>query len=439
MLESLTTEIMPHQGSLLAPALARAARLFDDAGATDGRVLLLTDGVADRAEAVAAARELSVRGFDISVLAVGTPEGDVVRNFSGELIKDDSGQIVVARTDVAALAAVSAAGNGRFAMLTADDTDLDALLSAGEASFANGVLNEDFETDVWREEGPLIVLLCLPLVALLFRRGLIVAVAAFMLLPPPHASAGVWQDLWLTPDQQAQKRFDAEDYAGATEQFNNRQWRAAAAYRAGEYEKSAQLLGDLDDVEAHYNRGNALALAGDVEAAKEAYRSALARNPAHEDAKHNLELLDQLPEPPPQQGDSSDDQQQGEESGEQQQSDDGQSGEQDPSQSGDSQSQNSDSGETGDGEQSDDPSAAQEEQEAEGEQEQADAEEGDESEGEQREGEGRALSEEEQEQDLAAEQWLRQVPDDPGGLLRRKFERQYRLRYQGRPEEPEAW
>jgi len=29
---------------------------------------------------------------------------------------------------------------------------------------------------------------------------------------------------------------------------------------------------------------------------------------------------------------------------------------------------------------------------------------------------------------MAAEQWLRRIPDDPGGLLRRKFKKQYRQR-----------
>ena len=36
-----------------------------------------------------------------------------------------------------------------------------------------------------------------------------------------------------------------------------------------------------------------------------------------------------------------------------------------------------------------------------------------------------ALSEEER---MAAQQWLRRIPDDPGGLLRRKFLYQYRQR-----------
>ena len=34
------------------------------------------------------------------------------------------------------------------------------------------------------------------------------------------------------------------------------------------------------------------------------------------------------------------------------------------------------------------------------------------------------------EEQLAAEQWLRRIPDDPGGLLRRKFLYQYRQRAQ---------
>ncbi len=32
------------------------------------------------------------------------------------------------------------------------------------------------------------------------------------------------------------------------------------------------------------------------------------------------------------------------------------------------------------------------------------------------------------EQEQALEQWLKKVPDDPGGLLRRKFRYQYSLR-----------
>ena len=42
------------------------------------------------------------------------------------------------------------------------------------------------------------------------------------------------------------------------------------------------------------------------------------------------------------------------------------------------------------------------------------------------------LDQEVSEEDQATEQWLRQIPDDPGGLLRRKFQRDYQLRLQGK-------
>jgi Ca-activated chloride channel family protein len=38
----------------------------------------------------------------------------------------------------------------------------------------------------------------------------------------------------------------------------------------------------------------------------------------------------------------------------------------------------------------------------------------------------------------AAQQWLRKIPDDPGGLLRRKFRYQYRQRGSVDTEE-QAW
>jgi Ca-activated chloride channel family protein len=44
-------------------------------------------------------------------------------------------------------------------------------------------------------------------------------------------------------------------------------------------------------------------------------------------------------------------------------------------------------------------------------------------------------SAEEREQRAAMEQWLRQVPDDPGELLRRKFDYEYRARRGGAAEE----
>ena len=44
-----------------------------------------------------------------------------------------------------------------------------------------------------------------------------------------------------------------------------------------------------------------------------------------------------------------------------------------------------------------------------------------------------------EEQRLACEQWLRRIPDDPGGLLRRKFALEYRARGDRPPSRSDAW
>ena len=43
------------------------------------------------------------------------------------------------------------------------------------------------------------------------------------------------------------------------------------------------------------------------------------------------------------------------------------------------------------------------------------------------------------EQQLAQEQWLRRIPDDPGGLWRRKFLYQYKREHQSRQGEAKPW
>ncbi len=36
-------------------------------------------------------------------------------------------------------------------------------------------------------------------------------------------------------------------------------------------------------------------------------------------------------------------------------------------------------------------------------------------------------------------QWLNRIPDDPSGLLRRKFEYQYKLRKRNNDDDTQAW
>ena len=408
LVSAVTSDIMPSRGSFPAVGISRAAQLMRQTGLPGGEILVMTDAEVSSA-ALELARELRAEGFTLHVLAVGTAQGGPIAQPGGGFLTDDVGQVVISQVDAAALQRLAEAGGGRFASLTADDRDLDYLLSEVPLGAA-AVLDDsgDFQTDAWRDQGVWLVLALLPLVALGFRRGWVVVWIIGIGLPGPQAHALTWTDFWQRADRQGQEAFDAEDHARAAELFEDPQWRASAQYRSGEFAESAESLAGIDAPDAHYNRGNALAKSGDVGEAIRAYDAALELDPDHEDARYNRDLLLQQPPPEEQQG------------GEQAESE-GDSGDE----SAESQAQNSSQGEPEESQEGGDP---QDEQSGEPEEQQA-SEESAQSEPQEQQVAGDPMPTpgelEEWVSEQAAEQWLRRIPEDPGGLLRRKFLYQY--------------
>ncbi len=439
LVSSLSTDIMPSRGSRIEAGLERARMLLEQAGVREGEVLLVTDSDVSPAS-LEIARELGADGFPVHVLAVGTEQGAPIADAEGGFVVDASGDVVVPGVDLDGLGRLARAGGGRFAGLAADDTDLDRLFPRASTPLASGSGSvgddEELGADVWRDEGIWFVLLALPLLALSFRRGWVAMLALAFVLPAPRAHAFEWADLWKRSDQRGLEAFEAEAPEEAAALFEDPEWRAVAEYRAGDYAASAASLAGVDSPDGHYNRGNALAHAGQIQAAIEAYDAALELDSEHEDARHNRALLEELLEE--QQEQQANQPQQGP-NDEQQSGEDARDGaEQQAQQGGESDAQGDERGAAGDdsqqaGDSSDERSGEQQaqrdsapEDEAGGEPQQAEAEaEPGEEEGE---GEQLAAAPEDLEQwtsEQAAEQWLRRVPQDPGGLLRRKFLYQY--------------
>jgi Ca-activated chloride channel family protein len=105
------------------------------------------------------------------------------------------------------------------------------------------------------------------------------------------AAATAWSDLWRTPDQQGQALLDAGQPAQAAERFHDPRHRAYADLQAGRYQEAAKLLTPFTDAQSEYNRGNALAKAGELRAALAAYDAALKQTPADTDIRHNRDLV----------------------------------------------------------------------------------------------------------------------------------------------------
>jgi len=386
LLPDLETGLMPAQGTRADRAFKLALELFKNSGITRGDVLLVSDGVSDlelkRVETLLAEKP----GQRISVLAVGTREGGPVPLKNGGFLKARDGAIVITSMLDDNLHRIAQSSGGVFAAISADDIDINTLSYMMDSSIDDREARlSDRSTDIWRELGPWLLLIALPLAALSFRRGLIWLVPLYIVVLPPDAQALDWQAMWQNNDQRASQLFAEEEFATAADLFDNPQWQAASKYRAGDYAAALDAWQQFDSDDAHYNRANSLARLGRYEDALAAYQQLLEQNPAHEDARFNKEALEEWLKNQQQQGEQ--------QQGEQQQ----------------------------------------------GEQQQGEQQQGEQQQGAQQPTEEEALAELDQQMtEQAAEQWLRKIPDDPGGLLRRKFIYQYRKRG-GVDAESQSW
>jgi Ca-activated chloride channel family protein len=409
MLPALRPDVIPVSGSRPDRALELAAELLTRSGMARGEILLISDSGSQAAANVAA--RLAKQGIFTSVLAVGTVQGAPIPSGEG-FVSDRSGNIVVARIERDALQAIARAGGGKYSELTAGSTAISPWAAVDGSEFAR---KDDALGERWKDAGPWLVLVLLPLVAFSFRRGLLFLLPLVLmpgLLISTDAKAGFWDDLWATRDQQAQAALEQERAADAAVLAKNPEIAGEAFYRSGDFVNAGQSWSqvDQDQADSHYNRGNSMAQLGEFDEAIAAYDAALELDPEMEDAAFNRDLVEQMK------------QQQEQEQQEQQDSE----SESDEEQSGDE----SEDGEQGDEESSEDQQEGQQ---------------GDEESDEQSEGEETgepSKSEMEQnwsEEDAQAmEQWLRRIPDDPGGLLRRKFRNQHERR--GAPaSESETW
>jgi Ca-activated chloride channel family protein len=423
LVNSLSTDIMPSRGSYPEVAIAKGKQLLDQASAGFGEVLLITDGGSSPG-ADSAARDLKAAGYSLSILGVGTTEGAPIPRASGGFVTNNRGQIAVPRLEERGLRSLAGIGGGRYARISTDDRDLDVLLS-GEISGVGAAIGDDsLATDRWREEGPWLLLLLLPLAALAFRRGWVLVALVFVVPLPQPAHAASWNDLWLNKDQQAKRELETGNPSEAAALFENPDWQAVADYRAGDYAGSAKGFAEKSDTRNLYNLANAMALQGELDSAIDSYEQVLEIEPDNEDAAYNLELVKSLKDQQEQEEQNQGDDQQSTENpgGEGEESD----SENQPDQQGEEGESQSDS-ESQEGEPSDsEEEMSEEDMKALQEELRRAAEEAESGEKPQQMSEAElAELRQQQEQEQALEQWLRRIPDDPGGLLRRKFRHQY--------------
>lgn len=298
LIPSLSPDIMPAPGSEPLLALKLADELLKNAGYAQGDIYWLTDGISSR-DLSPLTQYLRSTEHRVSILATGTEEGAPVRDSSGRLLKDNDA-IVLAKLYPNRLQDLAHLTNGVFTRITADNQDIDALIQQSPLS-RESKDNKQQQGDDWRDMGPYLALLMLPLMLFNWRRGTLLTPLLLVVLVPlfsysPAALAAqesTWTNRFLNQEQQAQRLYEQKHYQQAAELSTDPLRRGAALYQNGDYSEAAKAFAESDTAEAAYNQGNALAQQQAYDAAISAYNRALEKRPNWQEAKENKQWAEQ--------------------------------------------------------------------------------------------------------------------------------------------------
>lgn len=483
IIPALHPNVMPAEGSNTEAAVERGLKLLKDAGISQGDLLLMTDGVIADAQYSIIETMKQNSQYRLSIMGIGGTEPTPIPSSKGGFVRDGKRGIVTTQLNIGELQMLANQTHGRYSTLSNNSSDIDYLMNL-PAPEKQETQKVDREFDSWYDRGHWLVILLLPIVLYCFRRGVLLSLLLIPLagLSPNKSYAFGWDDLWKNKNQQAYEQLQQQQATEAAQNFEDPEWKASAQYRAGDYAGAAQNFSQLDTANAHYNRGNSLAKAGKLPEAIKAYDEALQQQPDMEDAKKNRQLVEDAIKQQQQQNqdqqnqdqnqDKNSDQQNKQDQKQDQKNNEDQSEQnQDGKQSQDSKEQNnqdqsnqdqnkqqneqdqSQQDQQQEQQKQDMKSQAQKdqqqeqqsaEQQAEEQQNQEQQKDSDKKQAAQRAEEDKEQQAEQQEMQAATptndgltdeerqamEQWLRRVPDDPGGLLRNKFNYEHYKRNQ---------
>jgi len=126
-LPSISTSLAPVRGSQLHLAINRAVALLQQAGKTQGQIVLFTDSNVSSQD-IEASEAASDSGFVVSVVGVGTRNGAPLRDENGNFVRNTEGDVVVPKLNMDELSRLTYPARGVSSVITANSSDIQSLV-----------------------------------------------------------------------------------------------------------------------------------------------------------------------------------------------------------------------------------------------------------------------------------------------------------------------
>ena len=285
---------MPENGDRLDLALNLAKESLQGAGETQGQIVVFAADVDQNfAKALKSVEQAVAQGYEVNVVNVNAQNNQKLQKIADH-------------------------GEGIYVGVS----QIKKLTQKVNQQISHEMKKSQNKISQWLDAGYYLCFIPLLGCLYLFRRGIL----CLLLLMASAASAQA--GFFLNADQEGMLAYNQENYAAAAKAFKTPAWQASSYYRLGDYAQAYRNFSQTDDIESLYNQGNALAKMGKIDEAIKKYEQVLAQSPEHEDAKFNLEYLKQQQNQPQSSSGQSDQNQDKEQQQDQQKSEASQSSEQ---------------------------------------------------------------------------------------------------------------
>ena len=288
-LDALSPVIMPRQGTNLQMMLELAESTLARVEAPS-TLLLVTDALG--MDDVPLVTDFADRyRHQVEILALATVQGaQIPKNEWKQPLTDRSGNVVISSLDTDAIFSLESHDRIHVNTLTLDNSDMELIAERIRKNLDYQADDEQSE-EQWRDMGYVLILLLVLLLPFWFRRGWMIQYAWLPLVLGLSSCSNVqtWDDLWYTPDYQAQQLYRAGEFEEAAYTYESSFHQGVAFYKAGNFDAAAQAFALDSSSSSLYNLGLSYSQLGEYDKALEVLQLASEQDPGnalYQDALH---------------------------------------------------------------------------------------------------------------------------------------------------------